>query len=94
MANQQALSDDEVQLKRKARRRLIGAVTLVTVLVVALPMLLDSEPKPSGQEIVINIPPQTSGTEFSSRIVPVPAQPGPKQAQATAPEPAAPQPPM
>lgn len=80
MANQQAMSDDEAQLKRRARRRLIGAVTLVTVMVVALPMLLDGEPKQSGQDIVINIPPQTSGNEFSSKIVPVPEQPAPKQA--------------
>lgn len=85
MANQQALSDDEVQLRRKARRRLIGAVTLVTVMVVALPMLLDGEPKQSGQDIVINIPPQTSGSEFSSKIVPVPEQPAANQAQEPAP---------
>lgn len=85
MANQQALSDEEVLLRRKARRRLIGAVTLVTVMVVALPMLLDGEPKQSGQDIVINIPPQTSGGEFSSTIVPVPEQPAAKQAQEPAP---------
>jgi len=97
MANQQALSDDEVQLRRRARRRLIGAVTLVTVMVVALPMLLDGEPKQSGQDIVINIPPQTSGSDFSSKIVPVPEQPASKQEHTPAPvlaptAPAAPQP--
>lgn len=97
MANQQALSDDEAQLRRRARRRLIGAVTLVTIMVVTLPMVLDGEPKQSGQDIVINIPPQTSGNEFSSKIVPVPEQPIAKQAQEPAPvlaptAPSAPQP--
>lgn len=82
MANQQAMSDEEVQLKRRARRRLIGAVTLVTVMVVTLPMVLDGEPKQSGQDIVINIPPQGASSEFASRIVPVPEQQKPAAAPA------------
>lgn len=82
MANQRTLSDDEVQLRRRARRRLIGAVTLVTVMVVTLPMVLDGEPKQSGQDIVINIPPQTPGGDFSSRIVPAPEQTKPITAPA------------
>ena len=86
MANQQALSDEEVQLRRRARRRLIGAITLVTVMVVTLPWVLDGEPKQSGQQdIVIDIPPQNSGKEFSSKIVPVPEQPITKRAQEPAP---------
>jgi DedD protein len=68
MANQ-AITDEELQLRRRARRRLIGAVVLVTALVIALPMVLDGEPKPSGQDIAINIPSQSSN-DFSSRIVP------------------------
>ncbi|HUW50796.1 MAG TPA: SPOR domain-containing protein [Sulfuricella sp.] len=85
MANQQALSDDEIQLRRRARRRLIGAITLVTVMVVTLPMVLDGESRQPGQDIVISIPPQGSSGEFSSRIVPIPAQPTPKQGQGPAP---------
>jgi len=84
MANQRTLSDDEVQLRRRARRRLIGAVTLVTVMVVTLPMVLDGEPKQSGQDIVINIPPQTPGGDFSSKIVPAPEPPKPVTAPAQA----------
>ncbi len=87
------MSDEEVQLKRRARRRLIGAVTLVTVMVVTLPMVLDGEPRQSGQDIVINIPPQGSGGDFAPRHIPVPekkiavpAQVAPeKPAQAPAP---------
>lgn len=73
MANQHAMSDEEAQLRRRARRRLIGAVVLVTVMVVALPMVLDGESRQSGQDIAINIPALDSGGDFSSRIVPAPA---------------------
>lgn len=51
-----AVSDDELQLKKRARRRLIGAVAIVTVVAVGLPMVLDSEPKPTAQDISIQIP--------------------------------------
>ena len=64
------ISDEELQLRRRARRRLVGAIVLVTAVVVALPMLLDSEPKPVGQDINIRIPSSDSGT-FTSKIVPV-----------------------
>lgn len=84
MANQ-PLSDEEIQLRRRARRRLIGAVTLVTVIVVTLPMLLDGEPKQSGQDIVINIPPQTSAGDFSAKTIPLPEEHVAKQAPMTAP---------
>jgi DedD protein len=51
------ISDDELQLKKRARRRLVGAVALVLLIVVFLPMILDSEPKPLNQDIAITIPP-------------------------------------
>jgi len=79
MANH-AMSDEEAQFKRRARRRLIGAVTLVTVMVVALPMVLDGESRQSGQDIAINIPSPDSSGEFASRIVPAPVQPKPAPA--------------
>jgi DedD protein len=74
MANH-AMSDEEAQLRRRARRRLIGAVTLVTVMVVALPMVLDGESRQSGQDIAINIPSPGSSGDFASRAVPAPVQP-------------------
>lgn len=52
-----AISDDELQLKKRARRRLVGAIALVLLVVVFLPMLLDNEPKPLNQDIAITIPP-------------------------------------
>ena len=50
------ITDDEDRLKRQARRRLIGAVALTTAIVVVLPMVLDNEPKPVGQDIELRIP--------------------------------------
>jgi len=49
---------DETALpeKKRARRRLIGAVALVLAAVIGLPMIFDSEPKPGSQKISIEIP--------------------------------------
>src|SRR3954466_1787526 len=52
-----AIRDEELHLKKRARRRLVGAIALVLLIVVFLPMVLDSEPKPLNQDIAINIPP-------------------------------------
>lgn len=54
----QSISDEELQLKKRARRRLVGAIALVLLAVVFLPMVLDKEPKPVGQDIAIRIPSQ------------------------------------
>lgn len=66
------LSDEELNLKIKARRRLIGAVALTLAVVVVLPMVLESEPKSSGQDIELRIP--------SPEDVPplIPAMPAPE----------------
>lgn len=42
--------------KKRARRRLIGAVAMVLAVVTGLPMVLDSEPKPLNKNIQIQIP--------------------------------------
>jgi DedD protein len=73
------ISDEELQLKRRARRRLIGAIVLVTAIVVVLPMVLDSEPKPVARDIAVRIPSPDSGP-FASQIAPLPAQKGGKPA--------------
>jgi DedD protein len=66
--------DEELQLRKRARRRLIGAIVLVMVVVLVLPMVLDTEPRPSSQDIDIRIPSPDAGT-FKSKIVPI--APGP-----------------
>ncbi|MDT8363350.1 MAG: SPOR domain-containing protein [Nitrosomonas sp.] len=50
------VSEEENLLRKQARRRLVGAITLVILAVVFLPMILDDEPKPEQQEIDILIP--------------------------------------
>ena len=62
MAKQQ--TDDELNLRRKARRRLIGAFALTLAVVVILPMVLDSEPKPTGKDIGLRIPAPDKVGEF------------------------------
>ena len=42
--------------KKRARRRLVGAIALALAVAVGLPMLLDSEPKPLAGDIAIQIP--------------------------------------
>ncbi len=42
--------------KKRARRRLVGAVALVLAFVIGLPMVLDSEPKPLPDDVTIEIP--------------------------------------
>ena len=58
------LTDDELNLRRKARRRLIGAIALTLAVVVILPMVLESQPKPSGREIELRIPAPEKVGEF------------------------------
>ena len=65
-----SISEEELQLRKRARRRLIGAIALVTIVAVFLPMVLDHEPKPVSQDVSIQIPSPNAGT-FTSKIVPV-----------------------
>ena len=60
MANQDASSDTPVDLKKRARRRLVGASALALLAVIVLPMVIDHEPKPASQDIQIRIPGQES----------------------------------
>lgn len=84
MANP-SMTDEEIQFRRRAKHRLIGAVALVSGLVVFLPMVLDNEPKPVAEDIAINIPSQDA--KPAKAVVPAPAAP-PVQAPQTVPPPA------
>lgn len=66
-----SISEEELQLRKRARRRLIGAIALVTIVAVFLPMALDHEPKSVNRDITIRIPPTSSGT-FISKLAPMP----------------------
>jgi DedD protein len=49
-------NDPMLPEKKRARRRLVGAIALALAVAVGLPMLLDSEPKPLAGDIAIQIP--------------------------------------
>ena len=86
-----ALDQQEIEFKKRARRRLVGAIALVLLMVTILPMILDdrsgSQPQ---QEIAITIPSQDD-EEFTSKVAPhteevIDLEPAaePKQAPSTA----------
>ena len=77
-------SQDAIELTRRARRRLVGAIALVVFVVIALPIVLDREPKPASQDLSIQIPAQDAG-KFSSPVLPA-EPPAPPKAEAATPE--------
>ena len=82
-----AESDEALQLKRRARRRLVGAIALVSFVVIILPLILDKEPGPAGPPLSVQIPSQDSGS-FNTRVVP-PAPEKRSEVPAAKPEPTA-----
>ncbi len=64
------ISEEEALLRKRARRRVVGAVTLVILSVVFLPMILDSEPKQEQQEVDILIPSEDLVSESSPWMMP------------------------
>ena len=54
------------ELKRRARRRLVGAIVLALAAAVILPLLLESDPKPLGDDVSIQIPPIDNGKFITS----------------------------
>ena len=70
MATRSAAPDLAVdELKRRARRRLVGAIVLALAAAVILPFLLESDPKPLGDEVSIRIPPIDNG-KFVNPLAP------------------------
>ncbi len=55
------------ELKKKARRRLVGAIVLALAAAVILPLLLEKEPKPLGDDVSVQIPPVDEG-KFVNRL--------------------------
>ncbi len=60
--------DAQTELKRRARRRLIGATALALLAVVVLPMVMDHEPRPPSLDIQVRIPSQDSGLAGSGTV--------------------------
>jgi len=51
-------NDAQLQMKKRARRRLVGAVAFVSVVAVVLPVVMDHEPRQAVQDVEIRIPGQ------------------------------------
>jgi DedD protein len=55
------------ELRRRARRRLVGAVVLALGVAVVVPMLLETEQKPLGEDVSVKIPP-VDDSRFVNRL--------------------------
>jgi DedD protein len=62
--------------KKRARRRLVGAIALALLVAIGLPMVLDSEPKPLASDIDIKIPSKDKAAEPAARAPIAPVSPG------------------
>ncbi|MGH8671446.1 MAG: SPOR domain-containing protein [Burkholderiales bacterium] len=68
------IGDEEILLKQRGKRRLIGAVALAALMVVVLPLVLDDRPKPIDHDVAIDIPdPDADG--FTSKVIPIETPP-------------------
>lgn len=68
-------------MRRRGRRRLVGAIVLALVAIIFVPVLLQKAPEPLGEEIEITIPspettvlPQTPAEAVPSVTVPLPEE--------------------
>lgn len=72
MAQQQ---QDVDALKRRGRRRLVGAVALVLLAIIVLPMVFEQEPQPTEPQISVRIPGEEEAAPFK------PKPPAPRAAE-------------
>ena len=74
---QKDVDDQELTLKKRARRRLVGAIALVLLMVIVLPMILkDRSIKQPADEVTITLDSQRKpeilpeASDFDSNVVP------------------------
>jgi DedD protein len=70
--------------KKRARRRLVGAIALALAAAVGLPMLLDSQPKPLAGDIAIQIPSKDKAAPLPAPSEPAAQAPVPARDKAVA----------
>jgi len=75
-----AESEDVNTLKRRGRRRLVGAIALVLAAVIVLPMVFDPEPRGSASPVNVRIP----GEDDTSFVPKVTARKAPEQSKTAA----------
>jgi DedD protein len=69
--------DVQLQIKKKARRRLVGALAFAAFAALVLPMVMDQEPAPPTQEVDLRIPAPDGGKPFAPASQPLPPPPEP-----------------
>ncbi len=69
-------NEQDLLLRKRARRRLVGSVVLVIIAIVVLPMILERAPKQEGKEIEIIIPSENLPDESSTVVAPEDSIPG------------------
>ena len=85
-----AESQEINSLRRRGRRRLVGAIALVLLAVIVLPMVFDSEPRQSAPPVNVRIPGEDDAG-FSPKVTPKgPAAPPPAAAAPAEPQKPAP----
>jgi DedD protein len=77
-ARKAGADDSMLPEKKRARRRLVGAVALALAVAIGLPMLLDSEPKPLAGDVAIQIP-----AKDKAGPLPMPSAPSGSPAEAS-----------
>jgi DedD protein len=81
-----AEDEDVNALRRRGRRRLVGAIALVLAAVIVLPMIFDSAPRQSPPPVSVRIPSEDD-TGFAPKVTPK-SPPAAAQPAKAAPEPA------
>ena len=61
---------DKLEIKKRARRRLVGAAALALLAAIVLPMAMDQEPQQSNQDIQISIPDRDATANEARPIAP------------------------
>lgn len=79
-------ADAQLPLKKRARRRLVGAIALAVLAAVVLPMVMDQAPQAPVQDVQIRIPGQEQAPPFSPKSLA--AKPAEVPAAKAAPAPA------
>lgn len=74
-ARKNKINDPILPEKKRARRRLIGAMALALAAIIGLPMILDSEPKPLADDVNIRIPAKDKVTDIAANQVAEPVAP-------------------
>lgn len=71
-------NDAQLHLKKRARRRLVGAIFFVSVVAMVLPMVMDHEPRQVVQDVEIRIPGQDE-KPFAPKFAVAPVERAPEK---------------